>query len=201
MKKFILTLTILTILGLALSLYYFYHSNPEESESREKRNLATWKVFTPRSQLFKVSFPHKPQYAKDFIAIPNSDEKRRYDMYASEKVDGSLFLINVITYPSEVNTDPAEEILRQNIDELMHNKPDNRLTHMEKSSFDNLHAFDFTIENSDFFVEGKAILDGHIVYMLTYTTRDDNFDPEEYQHFINSFHLLRKSQSSSPQPS
>lgn len=186
MNKIVWLVVCLAILG--TGIYYLY----TKKEAAERYNFSTWKEFVPKSKLFKVLLPSTPQYAKDFIAIPNSEKKRRYDMYASDKVDGTLFLISVITYPSEVDTSSSNDILRQNIDDLIHNKADNQLTKILNNVLDGLNNIDFSIENQAFHVEGKAIQDDKTVYMLTYITRKENFDPKEYQYFFDSFQLLNK---------
>jgi hypothetical protein len=187
MKKSAIIIIILAILGAAL--YYGYLK--WRSEVGESANFATWQKFIPRSGLFEIFLPSPPQYGKDFVAIPNSDKKRRYDIYASEKVDGTLFLISVVTYPPEVDISSYGDILRQNINELMHNKTDNRLNNLWQHMFQDLQSLDFSFENQEFHVEGRAIHDDHIVYMLTYITQKENFDNEEYQHFIDSFKILK----------
>jgi hypothetical protein len=186
MKKFITIIICLAILGIAFYYAYDYW----QMRKGELDNFATWKEFIPRSGLFKVLLPHAPQYAKDYISIPNSDQKRRYDMYVSEKIDGTVFLISVITYPPEADTSAPKEILRQNLDELMHQKPDNQLTKLLNTMFQQHQTLEFSFENRDLHVEGKAIQHDHIVYMLTYITNKQNFDPEEYHHFVHSFQIL-----------
>lgn len=186
MQKIILAIISLVVLG--IGLYYFY--TYQQSEKGELDLFSTWKKFTPKSHLFTAILPNSPQYAKDFIAIPNTDKKRRYDMYASEKVDGTLFLISMITYPREIDTSFAEKILRQNIDEVMQKKLDNRELSVSKEMFQGRKAIDFSAEGEQFDIEGKAILDDHTVYLLTYTTHKNNYDPKEYQYFVDSFHIL-----------
>ena len=187
MKKIVILIICLAILG--LGLYYFYlHAQKEKGEID---NFATWKKFIPQSGLFEVLLPDQPQYGKDFVNIPNSNEKRRYDMYASEKIDGTLFFVTVITYPPEVDTSSSNDILLQNIDELIQNKSDNHLTKFLHNIFEQHQALDFSFENHKFHVEGKALQDDHIVYVLVYITPKGDFDPEEYQHFVNSFKILK----------
>lgn len=160
--------------------------------SSDKEDFSTWQDFIPRSGLFKVLLPHTPQYAKDLVSIPDSDKKRRYDMYASEKIDGTLFLISVITYPSEVDTKNSHEILNQTVNELMQSNVDNRLISRKEIQFEKYPAVDFSMNNRDFHVQGRAILVDKIVYVVSYITRKNDFDPVEYQHFIDSFELLKR---------
>jgi len=188
MSKFAFVFVCLAILG--IGIYYVYMH--EKMAEGEKEDFLTWKEFVPRSGLFKTLLPSPPQYGKDYIAIPNSDKKRRYDMYAAEKIDGTLFLISVITYPPEVDISSSDDIIRQNIEDLMHNKVDNRLTKLVNLSLHEHKTFDFSIENRDFDIQGRSIQDDHVVYMLVYITQKESFDPKEYQYFIDSFQLLNR---------
>lgn len=189
MKKFSYALILVGILGACL--YYF--SSELIIEKGEAEQLDTWVNFTPQSHFFSISLPSSPQYAKDLIPIPDTNLKRRYDMYASLKLDGTLFLISVITYPEEMKPSLSnEEVLRKSIEELKQNKPDYELKKNLTSRFNGNEAVDFSIENKEFHIEGKAILDKNILYMLTNTSQQGNFDPLEYKYFIESFKLLDK---------
>lgn len=155
-------------------------------QSSKAENFSSWKEFVPSSGLFKVKLPSEPQYARDYIPIPDSDKKRRYDMYASEKIDGTLFLVTMISYPDDADNSLPENILRQTVDEFMRSKPDNQLSKLQ-NSLDKENSLDFSIESKDFHIEGRIFLEGKIVYNLTYISRIDSFDPSEYQYFIDSF--------------
>lgn len=187
MKKLAIILICLVIIG--IGAYYAY----DAWEVEEQNNFSTWKKFVPRSKLFEIHLPNSPQYGKDYVQIPNSDKKRRYDIYASEKLDGTLFLISVITYPPEYDTSSSFDILRQNIDELMHQKGDNRLNDIWQNTFQKDNSLDFSFENKDFRVQGRAIHDDHIVYLLSYIVKKDNFDEDEFNYFIDSFKILKHS--------
>lgn len=189
MKKFSIILVCLVLLG--IGAYYAYDT--WLADAGKKEYFSTWKKFVPSSKLFEVYLPNPPQYGKDFIKIPDSDKNRRYDMYASEKLDGSLFLISVITYPPEYDTSQSLTILRQNIDELMHQKAGNHLNTLLNKMFQNHSSVDFDFENKEFKVEGRAVHDDHIVYMLSYITKKENYSEDEYDFFINSFKILKPS--------
>jgi hypothetical protein len=201
MSKIWLIVILLLLLLFGLFYFSFNLKNAYETlsgkrvsstKSYEDDNFSTWSEFVPQSGLFKVTLPHSPQYAKDLVAIPNSDKKRRYDMYASEKIDGTLFLISMITYPLDVKTSPSDEILKETVEELKRSKPDNRISKSNNSTFETYPAVDFGITSPEFDVEGKAFIVDQIEYVLTYVTRKNDFDPVEYQYFIDSFKLLNK---------
>lgn len=189
MKKSVLILIFMIVLG--IESYYVYHYFRDAEIS--KYNLSTWKEFNPRSGLFQISLPNPPQYGKDFSEIPNSDKKRRYDIYASEKVDGTLFLVTAITYPPEYEMEPSDDIHDLNIRELMHSKENSQLNKMFQNAMDDRNYTDFNFQNNEFDVQGRSIHDDHIVYLLTYITKKENVDGAEYEHFINSFKILKSS--------
>ncbi len=167
--------------------------NVSESSIQSSPNtFEDWREFTPPSGRFEVQIPATPQYAKDAVAIPNTNTKRRYEMFASEKIDGTLFMISMITYPKEVDTSNTQEMLRGIVDELMHSNPLNRLINLENSSYQTHPAIDFDMISPQFKVQGKALIDDKTIYVLSYAARKDDFDTSEYQHFIDSFVLKPK---------
>lgn len=198
MGKFATLLVSLILLFLCM-FYFFpslkntYKSLPGDFKSStlpDSKVFSSWKEFVPQSRLFLVKLPSDPQYAKDLVAIPNSDQKRRFDMYASEKIDGTLFLVSIITYPDEADTSFTSDILRQTVEELMRNKPDNKLTKIQDNVFQLHPTLDFSFDSQQFHVEGKVIMVNKRVFVLSYVTRKNEFDPAEYQYFIDSFKLL-----------
>jgi hypothetical protein len=148
-----------------------------------------WLEFEPPSKAFKAQLPAVPQSAKQAVDVPNTNKKRRYEMFASEKMDGSLFMVNLITYPTDFNTTNKEEILHSVVEELMQGNPANRLSKVEASSFQDHQALTFDIENKEFDVQGKAFMVDKIVYLLVYVTHQGNFSEADFKHFLNSFEI------------
>ncbi len=185
--KYLITLIVCIFIGIVG--YYSYVKWSEEVG--EQANFATWKTFQPRSKLFEVNLPNQPQYAKEFLPISNSDKRRRYDLYASEKVDGTLFLISVISYPQDYTFD-SSEVLAEHIEEFLKSKLKNKMSKSEKTHHQNFEAMDFGYKSEDFLIEGKSIKGGNIIYILSYITTIKNFDKDEYNHFIDSFKILNR---------
>jgi len=152
-----------------------------------------WDTFTPVSGLFQVSLPSPPKYGNDSILIPGTEIKRRFDVYASEQVDGTLFLISMITYPLDYDVSSSSDILRQNINELVEHKKDNHLIGISEKTIEKRPSFDFIFENQEMKVEGVGVHDDHLVYMLSYISKRDDFDSEEFKHFVDSFKILKPS--------
>ena len=151
--------------------------------------FANWLEFEPQSKAFKVQVPAVPQSAQQIVELPGSNKKRHYEMFASEKLDGSLFMVNLINYPPEANISNKDEILHSVVDELLHGNPTNRLNQLEDSSFKDHQALDFNIENKQFNVQGKAFMVDKIVYLLIYVSQPINFNEEDFKHFLDSFEI------------
>ncbi|WP_075882489.1 hypothetical protein [Candidatus Protochlamydia sp. W-9] len=153
---------------------------------------AEWREFTSESGDFKVLFPSMPQYAKEAVNVPNTDVKRRYAMYAAEKINGTVFMISVITYPQDFNTNNKNTIVRSVIDELIASDPANHLLEQRDAIFQEQSAIDFHLVNKEFDIEGKSFMIDKTVYVLTYVARNRDYDIADYKHFIESFRLLSK---------
>ncbi len=166
-----------------------YKLQPLETVKDPSQAFIDWKDFTPPSGRFKVNMPSTPHYARDAVDIPNTDKKRQYEMYASEKVNGSLFMINVITYPKDVDTSNSEEILKLMVEELMKSNPENQLVSLKQVTYQSHPALEFNINNAKFKVQGKMFMWEKTLYVLSYVARKEDFDITEYNHFMNSFIL------------
>lgn len=151
-----------------------------------------WKEFVANSGNFKAVLPSHPQHAKQVVEIPNSDKKRVYEMYASDKVNGTVFMISIITYPADVDTSDITQMLQGTVTELMQGNADNKLIKQEETIYQNHPALDFTIENEPFKVEGITFMIDKALYVLSYTARINDFKPAEYKYFIDSFVLQPK---------
>src|ERR1700722_19749969 len=50
-----------------------------------------WHEFTAPTGKFKVLFPTLPQHATENVDDPKTNEKHKYDIFVSEKEDGTIF--------------------------------------------------------------------------------------------------------------
>jgi hypothetical protein len=176
-------------------LYLLLHSKEAykllTQNSSEHNSLADWKKFVPHSEKFEVFLPSTPQYMKEAEPLPHTDKKRFYEMYVSEKLDGTLFLISVMTYPIDLEVSPSSQTLQDVTYELVKTNPNNHLVNIKPNIYQSYEAIDFAVENppgeAEFKVLGKAFIVNNTIYMLTYTAHKDNFDQQEYDYFVNSF--------------
>ncbi len=177
---------VLGVVVLAAIVHLVYHLDKEEDDF-----YSSWKTFTPSSGLFSIAVPNSPQYGNDLAAIAKTDLKKRYDVYAAEQVDGTLFLVNVISYPKDFQFPPSRDILKQNVEELMHRHVHHNLGNFWDSRVENRNTLNFSFENDEYKMEGRSIHDGNRIYVLTYIAKKDGFDEENYRHFVDSFKILK----------
>lgn len=191
MYKIILGLILLVVVA-----FVFYLAVPPQkkgdsgSTSSVQENFSDWVNFNPPAKQFKVSLPSTPQFFEDTVELPFSPEKGEFEMYVSTKVNGTLFMVNSVRYPPKADTSNPQEVLRALVEQLSYTRPGNRIVALKESQFDRYPALDFSLENKEFKVEGKALMVDKRAFILTYIARKGDFDSREYEHFMNSFSLL-----------
>lgn len=152
-----------------------------------------WKEFKSEHKRFNVQFPVLPQHATESIPVPNTGEIRKYDMYVSEKNNGSIFMVSLITYPKGDDLTMNEIIMDTVIKEMLSANSANNLKSQKDLVFLNYHARDFTIENPTAIIETREFMIGSTLYMLSYIAKKEFYDKAEFQYFIDSFEIPLKS--------
>ena len=189
--------------GLVIASGVFFLANRGES-TREgmDRNLAqidapnigiiNWLEFVSTRGDFEVILPTAPQYLEEGINIPNTDIKRRYEVYAAEDSDGTVYLVNIITYPKDFSIPDPQKLMSEVIQEMLKTRMSNRLENTKDTVFLGYPAKDFNIDNGNMTIMGRAFIVGQSVYLLTYVSMDAYSNLEEYQQFLDSFQFLPK---------
>lgn len=150
-----------------------------------------WRDFTPSSKKFTVMLPGLPQNAKQSTRDPKTNQMRNYEMYVSEKDDGSIFMISVIQFPE--SKEAPETLQKTVVNDLLAANPTNQLKNMKIGDYKGRKTLDFTIENNEMTIDGMTFTEGDTLYMLSALFRNNSYHPEEYQYFLNSFDMnLRK---------
>ncbi len=158
-------------------------NHPPESEG-----YSLWRPFTAEDGSFAVSLPVLPQRAENHRKDEHTGEDRKYDMYAAEKNDGTVFVISKIS--SEHQGDfGVDAVLEEVRDDMVNSQVDNKLISATKSKFLGHDAMDVTIEHPKAQIEGKAFLDGKTLYLLMYVAPRNHYDRKEFDHFVESFQL------------
>jgi hypothetical protein len=161
----------------------------ETSPTLKAAPFSDWREFVQSNNKFTVQLPVVPQNATETVSIPNSDKKRDYDMYVSEQLNGTIYLISLITYPKDFNTADESHLLHEIVDEMVKANPNNQLVEVKDETVQGQKAVGYTINNKEISVKGKAIAEGKVVYIISYMAKTPDFTQAEYEHFINSFKI------------
>ena len=179
----------LVLAALAIGGGWFFLKKHQEYVS-DQNSFALWKTFIPQTKLFKVQLPDIPHHVKDSVEIPGESVKGPYEVYVTEKLDGTLFLITELEDPKQYEETLYEHLFNTATEELMHSRKDNQLQKIEKD-FNKKHPeTEYSIFNRDYRIEGKILLVGNKRFTVSYITEKNLFDEDEYAYFINSFEVL-----------
>jgi len=186
-KTVVLSICALLLVGViftAVNMKSAYRIIPVNvNEKVTSSPFVDWREFIPLSKRFKVMLPAVPQYAKETVDIPNTDKKRYYEMFISEKASGAIFMISQITYPADYDTKNARQLLQAVVDEMVKTDPNNQLNYANDATFLTYPAIDFNITNKDFGVDGKAFMTEKTVYLLTHIAKNSESGQEDKPFF------------------
>lgn len=195
MSKMLLLGGSVALLAIALAVFQFQQkpasstTTQESSEKFDVLELQTWHEFTPPSGKFKVLFPSLPQHAQEKLGDPKTKEPRQYDMYVSEKDNGTLFMISLITLLDTNKKKLDESMLSGIIDNMLSASPNSKVKNMRMGSYRDYPSIDFSVQNEQVNIDGKAFLVNNTLYILTAISKLSNYHREEFDFFINSFQL------------
>lgn len=192
-------LVVVTIVGLLVFRFSSFPLSNELNQSKmakvEEPEFQDWHEFTSPGSKFKVLFPSLPQHATEKLNDPKTQAPRQYDMYVSEKDNGTLFIISQITMPDNPDLKLDETTLANIITEMLAKDPKSKVKKMELSKYRTLPAIDFSIEKDQATVDGKAFLSDHTLYLLTSVSKIGNDNRSEFEFFLNSFQLTSSSET------
>ncbi len=185
------------ILFLALSSLGIRYIAKEAAYQKEglKENypmvdINQWKEFRSDLGNFNVLLPVLPQHASQMVSLPNSPNKLKYDLFLAQEKDGTNFMINVISYPDDMDLSNPQSLLENVMNEMVAGDSNNQLKYSEKGKFQHSPSLEFAIENPQFLIQSRAFLVEKMLYVLTVVDRIENYNQNEYRAFINSFHFI-----------
>jgi len=158
----------------------------------EKYNFQDWKEFAPPSGKFQVMLPTVPQQATENINDSETGETRHYDMYVSERLDGTIFMISLITFETAPSKQEAERLLEDMMNDMVNSNPSNALENKSFGEYQGSPSLDFTITNTDININAKTFMTGKKMVVLTRVAPSSQNDPTEFNFFVNSFELRKQ---------
>jgi hypothetical protein len=181
-----LALVITALIIGTLSVYVFQSHTAADSLST---NTSSWLEFTAPEGSFKVLVPSLPHHAKESHQESKSHEMREHELYVSNKDDGTLFTVYLITFPNRTKTELDSKFLLDFIQEMLSSNQDNKIEFIKPVRSNKVSGVEFSVENHEAMVDGKAFIKDNTVYVLSMTAKIDNRDKKEFEFFINSFEL------------
>ncbi|MFQ5728790.1 MAG: hypothetical protein ACE5GN_00315 [Waddliaceae bacterium] len=159
----------------------------------EVYNFQDWHEFSPPNGEFKVLLPTRPLSATENIQDPKTKKTRKYDMYVSEKNDGSVFMITLITFVDMPPITDAEKLMKEMMDDMIKSNPDNELRTTQFSKYNGYDSLDFAFGNNESTVDARTFVVGNTLYILSRIIKTESYNANEYNFFINSFDLTSSS--------
>lgn len=192
----LLAFFVLVIIVLA-AIYTFKVSKDfgvHSEKANVEENLTTfdfqdWHEFTAPNNAFKVLMPSLPQHATENIKDKNTGESRKYEMYFSEKADGSIFMISVIGFSAPLINGEKEVFLRTMMNDAIESNPNNKLLKVESGKYKEYDSLDYSLENTETHIDTKTFFVNDTLYALTRLVKMQNHNAKEFDFFINSFDL------------
>lgn len=148
-----------------------------------------WLEYSPPSKSFKVRLPTLPQTTSKTFTDPKTQEKRTYDMYVSEKKDGSVFLISIINFTDLKSDVEDDEMLAAVANDMMTSHPDNKLIKTEAGKFKGNPSLKFELGSDKVKIDTLTFIVGKKLYVLNRVASAASSDIKEFNYFTNSFDL------------
>lgn len=193
-KTFVYTCIAVLFVLCGLSIYFLkdsYKILPFPTTEVTMPARSEWKEFTAPSGRFKVMLPLVPQQASERLTDPETKESRVYDMYVAQELDGTMYMVSLIVFSDKKGGTGADDLLKTTISDMVKANPNNKLSKMDKTTYDAYPAYDFKIENVDMTIDGKAVMDQDTLYILSTIEHNKQYNPGDFDYFIKSFKLLK----------
>lgn len=164
----------------------------ESSGDLTTLDFHTWNEFTSENPPFKVMFPTIPQHAADTQHNKEDSSDRKYDMFVAQKNNGAVYAITAVQFDTKKDLGEDRKLPNEILQQLLTAKPENVLGKKSDIDWDGMKAIDFQIKQNDVLLVGRIFAKSNRLYVLTITTEKANYNPREFEFFVNSFDLEQK---------
>lgn len=181
------------------ALNYTYNFLPAALSSKfSKSSFEGWKVYKSEDGTFEAKFPTSVRHSSGSEPISKGPEKKLINTYLSEEPNGSIFMVSILTFPTETK-DSKEYNARLNeaMTRLQKANPQNIVWGINYDQFLDVSDLTFGIENPEQMMINKVFIKGKDLYLLSYTSKKDLFDQANFQYFLDSFKLYLTSEKRS----
>lgn len=148
-----------------------------------------WQEYSSPSNRFSASLPELPQRVVGVRPMPTAKEEIRYETFLSMTKSGSILMINVIDYPPSVDVTDSKGVLKAAADEILGSNPMNQMLKSEVGVSLGYPSMDFTISNKEATVQGRDVLKGHTLFVLTVADHDPRVASTLFNKMADSFRI------------
>jgi len=150
-----------------------------------------WKKFHSVHGKCMVSLPESPEHVKQIMPFPEEGYNLRYDVYVSAHEKKAIYMMMIAQYPPFINESHAEMSLESFLNGLVTQNHDNELIFADLVVIDGHKALDFFIQAKGTYFKGRAIMAENHLYLLAMECEVTNYLEGHFDHFINSFELVK----------
>ncbi|NRA90749.1 MAG: hypothetical protein HRU43_06450 [Simkaniaceae bacterium] len=150
-----------------------------------------WKKFHSVHGKCMVSLPESPEHVKQIMPFPEEGYNLRYDVYVSAHEKKAVYMMLIAQYPPFINESHAEMSLESFLNGLVTQNHDNELIFADLVSVQGYKAMDFFIQAKGTYFKGRAIMAENHLYLLAMECEVTNYLEGHFDHFINSFELVK----------
>lgn len=155
-----------------------------------------WREYVSAVGSFKVLLPVLPQHASEQLAVPDTTYFLEYNMYVAEENDGTTYLISLIRYPDELNTDNHAAMLENVMNEMVAANPTNELSSAGFVEYLGFNALAFKIVSPETVVNSRAFVNGKEMYLLTVIDKTGGYKEGDFEYFLENFVLIEGGEGS-----
>jgi hypothetical protein len=182
------------LLGIVFSLIFFlhgHHATPQKITRSDQAMLSDvddllMEYVIPGKDFF-ASFPAAPHHVSGDQNIIQDGQKVGYDIYIAHSRLGTMYMVNVIRYPSTFDVSVPEKILKSAVDEICSSNPANAITKSELGTFSGFPSLDFVVENPLAEIQGRVILKGTTLFVISVASENKDLLHKHFEKFLLSF--------------
>ncbi len=185
-------LAIACLIGFRYFIHNAYKAFPSGPTLDPKSGPYTqWKEFSAPSGKFNVTLPLMPQQASQTVTDPVTKQTRYYDMYVSQEMDGTSYMISAVTFQDKSLTSNPQLLMETILNDILKSNPENKLINSKFGQYNGMQAMDFIVKNPATTMQGKAFLDQQTLYILSSIENNQNYNQNDFDHFTKSFELKK----------
>ncbi len=154
----------------------------------------SWEKFYSVEGKCEILFPSKPEHIKQIVALNDLNSYMNYDVYLSTLEDqNTICMMIVVDFPMKIDENKELQSLESFLNGMLnHQKEKKHLILADFTTFNDLNALDFIVENQNRYFKGKAIICESKMYLIAMEYDSCLNLDATFNKFIKSFHLKNR---------